>query len=125
MGKQFLDDETLYQFVSSEYHAQRIESESGIGMSWADMGGSEELEERLSDLSEEDQEKFTEDLKNAASDPEIASCFRQMDGLIHTGEDSEEEEDAEEDAEDKLQQLEELQSDVMDLIRDQLGDYLN
>lgn len=48
-----------------------------------------------------------------------------MDGLIHTSEDSEEEEDAEEDAEDKLQQLEGLQSDVMDLIRDQLGDYLN
>ena len=49
-----------------------------------------------------------------------------MDGMIHTGEDSEEEEDVEEeDAEDKLQQLVGLQSDVMNLIRDQLGDYLN
>ena len=126
MGKQFLDDDTLYRFVSSQYHAKCIENEAGVGMSWADMGGSEELEEALSTLSEKEQKKFEEHLENAASDSGIASCFEEMNELIHIGEDAEDEEDdeTEEDDEDKLQRLRELQSDVMDLIKEQLGEYL-
>ena len=80
----------------------------------------------MSTLSEKEQKKFEENLENAASDSGIASCFEEMNELIHIGEDAEDEEDdeTEEDDEDKLQRLRELQSDVMDLIKEQLGEYL-